>query len=130
MCFVIDDLDHIDGQIAQEDITCYKVMNRSMCSGVYMYKSLLYGMIWMPLNSLILPIYSRDQEKHVRQLHGSVVHAYRILTPNIMEVSIMGGVPIIKCIIPKGTRYWVDSRNEIAATKIKLIEEVDFSNFP
>lgn len=46
-----------------------------------------------------------------------------------MEFSIMGGVPVIKCIIPKGARYWTNNNmNEIAATKIKLIEEVNFSN--
>lgn len=130
MCFVIDDLDHIDGQIAEEDITCYKIMRKSIDNGVHVYKSIFYGTKWMPLNSIIRPTYPRDLEQHVRQLNGSVVHAYQYLTSNLMEFSIMGGVPVIRCVIPKGTRYWVSSRNEIVATKIKLIEEVDFSNFP
>lgn len=130
MCFVIDDLDHIDGQIAEEDITCYKVMRRSIDNGVHVYKSILYGTKWVPLNSIIRPTYSRELEKHARQLNGSAVHAYQALTPGIMEFSIMGCVPVIKCIIPKGARYWTNNnRNEIAATKIKLIKEVNFSDF-
>lgn len=130
MCFVIDDLDHIDGQVAEEDITCYKVMRKSMDNGVCVYKSIFYGTKWVPLNSIIRPTYPRQLEKHVRQLSGSAVHAYQALTPGIMEFSIMGGVPVIKCIIPKGARYWINNNgNEIAATKIKLIKEVNFSDF-
>jgi len=129
MCFVIDDLDHIDGQIAEEDITCYKVMHKSADNGICVYKSILYGTKWIPLNSTIRATYPRDLEIHVKELNGSVVHAFQALTSNLMEFSIMGSVPIIKCIIPKGTRYWINKGNEIAATEIKLIEEVNFSNF-
>lgn len=129
MCFVIDDLDHIDGQIAEEDITCYKVMRKSVDNGVHMYKSILYGTKWIPLNSTIRATYPRDLEEHVRLLHGSVVHAFQALTPGIMEFSIMGGVPIIKCIILKGARYWTNHGNEIAATEIKLIKEVNLRDF-
>lgn len=129
MCFVIDDLDHIDGQIAEEDITCYKIMRKRIYDGVYMYKSIFYGTKWIPLNSIIQSTYPRYMERHVRQLNGSAVHAYQHLTSNLMEASLMGGIPIIKCIIPKGTRYWVNSINEIAANQIKLIEEVNFTDF-
>lgn len=129
MCFVIDDLDHIDGQIAEEDITCYKVMRRSIDNGVHVYKSIFYGTKWISLNSIIRPTYPRQLERHVRQLNGSAVHAYQHLTSSLIEFSIMGNVPIIKCIIPKGARYWIGSKNEIAATKIKLIEEVNLRDF-
>lgn len=129
MCFVIDDLDHIDGQIAEEDITCYKVMRRSMDNGVHMYKSIFYGTKWIPLNSIIRATYPRDLDSDIMALEGSVVHAYQILTPSIMKFSIMGGVPVLKCIIPKGTRYWTNLKNEIAATEIKLIKEVNLRDF-
>lgn len=129
MCFVIDDLDHIDGQIAEEDITCYKVMRKSVDNGVHMYRSLFYGTKQIPLNSTIQATYPRDLEEHYGQLHGSVVHAFQALTSGIMGFSIMGGVPIIKCIIPKGARYWIGSKNEIAATEIKLIKEVNLRDF-
>ena len=129
MCFVINDLEHIDGQIAEEDITCYKVMRKSVDNGVCMYKSIFYGTEWIPLNSIIRPTYPRCMERHVRELNGSVVHAYKHLISNIMEFSIMGGFSTIKCIIPKGTRYWVNSSNGIVASQIKLLEEVNFTNF-
>ena len=129
MCFVIDDLEHIDGQIAEEDITCYKVMCKNVDNGVHVYKSIFYGTKWIPLNSIIRPTYPRDLEIHVKELNGSVVHAFQALTSNLMEFSIMGGVPIIKCIIPKGARYWTNHGNEIAATEIKLIKEVNLRDF-
>jgi hypothetical protein len=113
-------------KIAERDIVCYKVlsywhgkyytpvMGKKVKDAVLTGRRLFRGGLF------------RQKRKFTNyiSIEGGYVHVYSTLM-NCHRYWFCGGCRYYKCIIPKGTEYWVnDDGKEFAARKIRFVERV------
>lgn len=112
--------------IADEDIVCYKLVNKST-DGTYT----------TPHTDTIVPI---ECIEHKVPFKAKIVNPFRFFCYHILGTTgIVGdgfihvykdpqqshcGCITFKCIIPKGTKYFVGALNDYAAKKIVFLEEI------
>lgn len=132
MCFFNLDKDTkkpIPHKIAEEDLTCYKVVwyvDKRHYVSEYQYHHHHVGETYtadkFPLDYL-------DQSA---KLNGGVFHSYakKNISLYIDKCGYGGAKRVIECIIPKGTPYWHnESHNEYASTSIMVVREVEDKEF-
>lgn len=112
--------------IAKEDIICYKIVYRDNYRDCYLseYMGFIYrlGETYKENSAKILALLDEQDT-----LKCGVFHSYKALKTSILSNAWRASIHVIKCIIPKGTCYWVNNyRNEYASTAIKVVEEVAF----
>lgn len=137
MCVFKYDKDKVKHKIAEKDITCYKVMLRYYYPGnLCGYKSLVYsGKPYFDGDEMI-----PDEHKTVAQLdktkyvEGGVIYSYVkqgdayevYMAYNHIAPPLYQNVVMIKCVIPKGTPYWVsDNGKTYISMKLKIKGKVD-----
>lgn len=123
MCFIKEEMRH---SIAKEDIICYKVVRRVNYRDYYRseYIGFIYklGETYKENSAKILALLDEQNT-----LKSGVFHSYKTLKTSFLRSAWMCDSLAIKCVIPKGTCYWVNNyRNEYASTAIKVVEEVAF----
>lgn len=127
MCFD-KEINNYTHKVAEEDIVCYKVVNRypsdSKPRWESFYRHFIYekGEVYEEkLSDGLLKIL--DEQPTLKHLvyHSysdlSAVNAFEYICVNIFVV-------VVKCIIPKGTIYWFNSdKKQYASTSIKVVSE-------
>lgn len=118
MCWISE---KCDIKVAKKDITCYKIVERlnnneyySVCMGYIYEKNKInpevelnpYRPIW---------IYFHINEGY---------HSYSSLDTTIADLCT--GDTLVKCIIPKGSKYALSSNGEYASSNIILQESIPF----
>jgi hypothetical protein len=126
MCFD-KEINNYTHKVAEEDIVCYKVVNRCYDSKPRwesFYRHFIYeqGEVYEEKLSdgLLNILDGRPTLNHL------VYHSYSDLTGiNRFEcASVHFTSVVVKCIIPKGTIYWLNStKKQYASTAIKVVDE-------
>ena len=114
MCVFKYDKDKVKHRIAEKNITCYKVMLGYYYPGnLCAYKSLVYcGKPYFDCDEMI-----PDEHKTVAQLDKTKSYNHILLLQNAV---------MVKCVIPKGTPYWVsDDGKTYISMKLKIKGKVD-----
>lgn len=127
MCFD-KEVSNYTHKVAEEDIVCYKVVNRypsySKPRWESFYRHFIYeqGEVYEEkLSDKLLKIL--DGQPTLKHL---VYHSYSDLhSINAFEFVFVSVVSVVvKCIIPKGTIYWLNStKKQYASTAIKVVSE-------
>lgn len=126
--------------IANKDITCYKVFcnsdvlwnqNKIKFLGIPVWskynikklRSLYRDYLYVPYESNPeINIFIEKSEYYYRWYINKGYHSYRTLDKakeekNLYEV-------IVKCIIPKGSAYYVNDRNEVVSSNIIVTDKI------
>lgn len=135
MCVFKYDKDKVKNRIAEKNITCYKVMLGCYYPGnLCAYKSLVYcGKPYFDCDEMI-----PDEHKTVAQLdktkyvESGVIYSY-VKQGDAYEVCmtynhilLLQNAVMVKCVIPKGTPYWVsDDGKTYISMKLKIKGKVD-----
>ena len=133
MCLVIN---HLEPKIADKDIVCYKLVERTKIKGVY--KSSFQGFEYV-----IRQLYTNNLNiRFVNKIIKNLSPAYTSLCIYIIEEGmfhsytsylypvILSPLPhgaLLKCIIPKGAYYYegyFDDSPSYASSQIKILEEI------
>ena len=128
MCLVIN---HLEPKIADEDIVCYKLVNRTKIKGIYKSSFLAFEYIIRQLYTNNLDIrfanksikrsfYKRFYIIEEGMFHSYASNLYPILSP-------LPWCALLKCIIPKGAYYFKGffvSFPSYASSQIKILEEI------
>ena len=136
MCVFKSNKDKMGHRIAEKNITCYKVMlNYYYPGNVNAYKSLVYSGKPYFNGDEMMP----DKEKTVAQLdktkyvRGGVIYSYATrgtayeacMSYNRIVPPLYQNAVIVKCVIPKGTSYWVSNDDQTyISMKLKIIGRV------
>lgn len=116
MCFFIDEK-HPNKKIAKKDITCYKILSKSWNSYYRNFKYELDTIYECPSSLFI-------EKSGPSDIITLGFHSYS----NKKEaIGVCGDrfAIIVKCIIPKGTEYYYNSKyKEYVSNKIKVIERI------
>jgi len=127
MCFD-KEVSNYTHKVAEEDIVCYKVVNRypsdSKQRWESFYRHFIYEQGEVYENKLSDDLLKALDEQPT--LKHFVYHSYSDLSANMFEyIVFVNIVPVVvKCIIPKGTIYWLNSdRKQYASTTIKVVSE-------
>lgn len=127
MCLFKDNKYHPNDRplIAEKDIVCYKQVDRCSCG---LYKT--------PYTNTIIPT---ECIKNKVPFKAKIVNKFRFFCYHILgTTSIVGdgfihvydyppyqfGWMTFKCIIPKGTKYFIGLREDLAAKEIIFLEKV------
>lgn len=115
--------------IAQEDIVCYKVLERN----TFFYRTPYVGDIVFPfiLKVLNIPFKAKGPERiepYGRELwtiDRGFIHSYKTKKPNYARTIRGKRAVYFECTIPKGSEYFEDiNNNEYASKQIKFIKRV------
>lgn len=126
MCFSIKKTKNPVVKIATRNLIRYKEIRNDMCPLFYPTKEYEFGKIYNAEHrngkkirnlKLISPIYS-DDEYYINE----GIHTYRKLPNRVGYHNI-----IIKCIIPKGTKY-IDNTKESVSISIIPVEYINIFN--
>ena len=127
MCFD-KEVSNYTHKVAEEDIVCYKVVNRLPFDVKPRWESFYRHFIYEQgevyeekLSDGLLKIL--DGQPTLKHL---VYHSYSDLTGiNVFEYAFVNFVSVaVKCVIPKGTIYWFNSdKKQYASTAIKVVSE-------
>ena len=130
MCLVLTQLKL---KIADKDIICYKMVERTKIKGIY--KSSFRGFEYIirqsyinniNIKNIIDKIYLRLLSSHFYYIEGGMFHSY----PSYLYSVILSPLPncaLLKCIIPKGAYYFKgesDNLPSYASSQIKILEEI------
>ena len=131
---------HREHKIADKDIECYKVLTSNLRSVYYNYPykiGELYKKVW---DEEFLKYADSRQDVGGNMFHASLdkeqcenmygddeEHTETILDNREKEISVIRHLSkeqiIVKCIIPKGSKYYLGTYSEIASEQI-LIKEI------
>lgn len=135
MCVFKYDKDKMEHRVADKDITCYKVMliYHYPCN-INGYQSLVYhGKVYFN-DEEMMPYEHKTVEQLDRAncVEGGVIYSYpkkgTAYEDYVMynHILIYRNAAIVKCVIPKGTPYWVsDDGKTYISMKLKIKGKVD-----
>jgi hypothetical protein len=120
---------------AEENIVCYKIVERSVDLNTFVYKSVAYKSVWY---DFIYKIGSRYHERSFSacSTEGTTSHevscgfhsyaTLRVPAIRFSEGWYSDNYVVLKCIIPKGTLYFVsdDFHTEYCSQDIMVISEL------
>jgi hypothetical protein len=113
MCFVVE-YTHPESFIAKEDITCYKVVNYREEKIVSEYKKFVYD---------IDKLYKLDEP--LKEINGQIEKGFHSYTKLRIAVGDKTDYQIvIKCIIPKGSVYFISDYYEEYVADAIIIKEI------
>lgn len=114
-------------QIASEDIVCYKVLEKR--SNRQLYTPFRYaGVPQIPYTmhaNDVVDLFRTRNGKYVVESEG--VHAYTDLDSAYKAshwCCVFGDPVVVRCVIPKGTAYWLGENNDIAAQTLTIEMEI------
>ena len=129
MCLVTIQL---EPKIADKDIICYKLVERTKIKGVYKsnYQGFEYIIRQLYTNNLDIRFANKSMKhyfyKGFYKIEEGMVHSYvSHLYPAILRP--LPNHTLLKCIIPKGAYYFKGDHNGIwgyASSQIKILEEI------
>lgn len=118
--------------IAKEDIICYKVVTcipqlnlyETPIIGVDVSEYIKNNTLW---RDFMLPPTANQVDKDMfgkpmYEIGIGYIHALRIADYTLVRVN----KRLFKCIIPKGTEYYIGLNNDICARAIQFVEEYKF----
>ena len=128
MCLV---LSHLKPKIADKDIVCYKLVEKTKIKGIYKsnYQGFEYIIRQLYTNNLDIRFANKSMKWYFYKsfykieegmFHSYVSHLYPILSP-------LPCCALLKCIIPKGAYYYegeFDESPSYASSQIKILEEI------
>ena len=132
MCLIISEL---RPKIADKDIVCYKLVERTKIKGVYKssFQEFEYIIRRLYTNNIniksihkIIKYYIMVKYSHIHFIEEGMFHSYAsYLYPVIL--SPLPNCALLKCIIPKGAYYfegYFDESPSYASSQIKILEEI------
>ena len=130
MCLVIN---HLKPKIADKDIVCYKLVERTKIKGVYKssFQGFEYVIRQLYTNNIKIELSYKLIKYKVLfghfieegMFHSYVSHLY----PEILRP--LPNHTLLKCIIPKGAYYfkgYFDDSPSYASSQIKILEEIKY----
>ena len=127
MCLVIN---HLEPKIADKDIICYKLVERTKIKGVYKssFQGFEYVIRQLYTNNIKIEFSHKlikDRVLFGYSIEEGMFHSYAsnfnpILSP-------LPNCALLKCIIPKGAYYYegyFDDSPSYASSQIKILEEI------
>ena len=128
MCLIITQL---EPKIADKDIICYKLVERTKIKGIYKSSFIGFEYIIRQLYTNNIKIefsykFIKDRPLFGYFIEKGMFHSYE----NHLYPVILSPLPncaLLKCIIPKGAYYLEGSHNGIwgyASSQIKILEEI------
>ena len=129
MCLVIKQL---EPKIADKDIICYKLVERTKIKGVYKshFQGFEYVIRQLYTNNLDIRFANKSIKRYFYRcfykIEEGMFHSY---TSNLYPI-ILSPLPncaLLKCIIPKGAYYfegYSDNSLSYASSQIKILEEI------
>ena len=128
MCLVIN---HLEPKIADKDIICYKLVERTKIKGVYKssFQGFEYVIRQLYTNNIKIEFSHKlikDRVLFGYSIEEGMFHSYvSYLYPVIL--SPLPHCALLKCIIPKGAYYYegyFDDSPSYASSQIKILEEI------
>ena len=133
MCLV---LSHLEPKIADKDIVCYKLVEKTKIKGVYKscFQEFEYVIRQSYTNNLDIKFVDRiiknlcPSYPHygIYAIEEGMFHSYTNYMP-FKLLFILPDESILKCIIPKGAYYYIGtcgSNLSYASSQIKILEEI------
>ena len=128
MCLVIN---HLEPKIADKDIVCYKLVERTNIKGIYKssFQGFEYIIRQLYTNNLDIrfanKIIKHSFYKCFYKIEKDMFHSY---ASNLYPIlSPLPWCALLKCIIPKGAYYfegYFDDSPSYASSQIKILEEI------
>ena len=127
MCLL---LEHLEPKIADKDIVCYKIVEKTKIKGIYKscVQEFEYIIEKLYTNNISIE-FSNRVIKHFKcvdipYIEENMFHSY-INRPNSIQLS--HNEVLLKCIIPKEAYYYIGvcgSSLSYASSQIKILEEI------
>ena len=124
-------LNHLEPKIADKDIVCYKIVEKTKIKGVYKscFQEFEYVIRQLYTNNIDISFVNKIK-KHFYKcfyiIEEGMFHSYAsYLYPVIL--SPLPWCALLKCIIPKGAYYYegyFDNAPSYASSQIKILEEI------
>ena len=125
MCLV---LKYLEPKIADKDIVCYKLVERTKIKGIYKSKYQEFEYVIRQLYTNYFDIKYIDmliKRRYSRfAIEEGMFHSY---TNYLLAITILPNLVVLKCIIPKGAYYYegyFDDSPSYASSQIKILEEI------
>ena len=125
MCLVIN---HLEPKIADKDIVCYKLVERTKIKGIYKSKYQEFEYVIRQLYTNYFDIKYIDmliKRRYSRfAIEEGMFHSY---TNYLLAITILPNLVVLKCIIPKGAYYfegYFGNYSSYASSQIKILEEI------
>ena len=127
MCLVIN---HLEPKIADKDIVCYKLVERTKIKGIYKSHLLEFEYIIRRLYTNYFDIKYADmliKRRYSRfAIEEGMFHSYSSRIYPILDS--LPNCALLKCIIPKGAYYfkgYYGNYPSYASSQIKILEEIN-----
>ncbi len=125
MCLFIN---HLEPKIADKDIVCYKLVERTKIKGIYKSKYQEFEYVIRQLYTNYFDIKYIDmliKRRYSRSaIEEGMFHSY---TNYLLAITILPNLVVLKCIIPKGAYYfegYFGNYPSYASSQIKILEEI------
>lgn len=130
MCLTIKRIKHLTlkPKKAKKDIIVYKILRSNLLLGKNMYYTPFRLCIVDIKEPLICDVFDTPHLSDREYIINFGIHTYKNIRSikkkyNISHIP-KGSFAIFKCIIPKGTLYWVGKNGEYASERIEFVEQV------
>lgn len=130
--------------VADHDIECYKIMYCNKSDGVTTIRSLIFHReLKYEVGNTMYPFIDIDISEldELGVVDGGVIHSYELeraeeeyhhvckdmAHPNIFlrPLSQDGYIKLVKCVIPKGTAYWCNFKEEYISKELVIKEIIE-----
>ena len=125
MCLFIN---HLEPKIANKDIVCYKLVERTKIKGVYKSHFQGFEYIIRQLYTNYFDIKYIDmfikRRYNLSAIEEGMFHSY---INYLSAITILPNLVVLKCIIPKGAYYFEGRFGDYpsyASSQIKILEEI------
>ena len=125
MCLFIN---YLEPKIADKDIVCYKIVERTKIKGIYKSKYQEFEYVIRQLYTNYFDIKYIDmliKRRYSRfAIEEGMFHSY---TNYLLAITILPNLVVLKCIIPKGAYYfegYFGNYSSYASSQIKILEEI------
>ena len=125
MCLFIN---HLEPKIADKDIVCYKLVERTKIKGIYKSKYQEFEYVIRQLYTNYFDIKYIDmliKRRYSRSaIEEGMFHSY---TNYLLAITILPNLVVLKCIIPKGAYYfegYFGNYSSYASSQIRILEEI------
>ena len=116
-------------RVAEEDIPVVKYLRKvddggyeTPCQWEYVHESEISG--FMPFVARGMEVVRRTFEKDKLEVSGGFVHSFREGSLEAALFNLRGELECFRCVIPKGTRYWVsETEQEYASKSLKFVKK-------